>query len=180
MAKTKKEKQELIKRYSELTEQAKMLIFTTIRGLKTREMTELRQELSKEGIDYLLVKNRLLGIVFKKQKIEIPQEILDQPLAVAFSSQDDIKAAKIIFNFNKEHSKMEILGGAQVGEKKEFVSPEKVKVWAMLPDREQLYSKLVALLQYPTLGLIFALRYPQLGLLNLLKAKLDSLQNKTA
>jgi len=170
--KTRKEKEQLVKDYTEKLAMVKSIILTDFSGLKTKNLSELRNKLFEKGIDYQVVKNRLLLLALKDQKIEIPSEILDRPLALAFSYEDEIAPTKIIYNFAKENEKLEILGGII---DKKFVEPDKIKTLALLPSQEDLYNRLIVSLNMPRYRLIHLLTANQYKLIYILK-KMQQLQ----
>lgn len=166
MPKTRKEKEQLVADYEEKLGQSKSIVFTTFSGLKTQALNELKNQLFEKGFSYGVAKNRLLQRVLKDQKIEIPSEILDKPLFLVFSSQDEISPAKIVFKFSKDNEALVILGGLI---DKEFVDAEKVKTLALLPSREELLAKLLNVINSPRIRLQNVLTINQRKLLFLLK-----------
>lgn len=172
MRRTKAQKQQIIADYLEKLKKAESVILTSFSGLKTKSLFELKDRLFEKEIEYKVVKNRLLSLALKDQKIEIPSEILDKPLALAFSYQDEIEPAKIIHDFAKENENLEILGGIQ---NREFIAPEKIKALALLPSREELYLRLIGSLNMPKLKLLNILSQNQRSLVNILKHHLTQI-----
>ena len=169
MPKTRQQKEQLVANYTDKLARVKSIVLTKFSSFKTKNLFELRDRLLKKGIEYKVIKNRLFNIALKNKKIEIPSEILDEPLALAFSDDDEIEPAKIIYNFAKENNKLEILGGIM---EDKFVDVDKINALAILPGREELYARLVGAIQMPEYRLINALTYNQRALINILKSQL--------
>ena len=169
MPKTRQQKEQLVANYTDKLARVKSIVLTKFSSLKTKNLFELRDRLLEKGIEYKVIKNRLFNIALKNKKIEIPSEILDEPLALAFSDDDEIEPAKIIYNFAKENNKLEILGGIM---EDKFVDVDKINALAILPGREELYARLVGAIQMPEYRLINALTYNQRALINILKSQL--------
>jgi len=172
MPKTRQQKEQMLSDYEEKLQKAKAIVFTTLVGLKTKDLFGLKNQLFEKGIDFKVVKNRLLEMVLKNHKIKTPSEISDKPLALAFSYEDEITPTKIIYNFAKENEKLEILGGII---DKKFVEPDKIKTLALLPSREDLYSRLIVSLNMPRYRLINLLTVNQYKLIYILK-KMQQIQ----
>jgi len=166
MSKSREKKEQIVQDYLKRLEKSKSVILTNFSGLKTKNLLKLKDQLSEKGINLKVVKNRLLLLALQDQGIEIPTEILDQPLALAFSSQDEIEPAKIIWQFSQENENLEILGG--IFDKK-FVEAEKIKVLAMLPSREELYARLVGSINAPKFRLLNVLNQNQRNFIYILK-----------
>lgn len=165
MPKTKEQKEKIVKDLEDRFSKIKMAILTDFSGLKTKEISELRDKLGEKGIDYKVVKNTLLNLALASSKIEIPDEILEKPIAIAFGYKEEIEPCKIIFNFAKEHENLEILGGI---EKNNFIDVEKIKSLAILPSHEELYARLIGSLNSPKFRLLNVLSQNQRKLIYIL------------
>lgn len=165
MPKTKEQKSQLLADYKDNLKKVKAIVLTKFSSLKTKKLFELKDQLFEKEIDYKVIKNRIFNIALKEQGIEIPSEILDEPLALAFSYNDEIEPAKIIYNFAKENERLEILGGIS---NKKFLDAVTIKTLALLPGREDLYARLVRVINTPRYKLIGALKYNQIALVNIL------------
>jgi len=168
MAKTRKEKEKIIEGLVDKLSRAKMVIFTDYRGLKMDELEELRDLAFEKNIEYKVVKINLLKIAASKTNIDLDADYFkDKPLAVCFGYEDEIVPAKVIYNFTQSHENLEILGGLLEGN---FVDSETIKNYALLPDREELYAKLLGTVAAPISGMINVLTGNLKGLINVLRA----------
>jgi len=126
---------------AELTEDfrsASATVLTEYRGLTVTSMKALRRSLGADT-KYSVVKNTLTKIAAKNAGVEISDDLLVGPSAVAFIKGDAIEAAKSLKNFQKENPLLVIKGG--VFEGKTVTTAEIMKL-ADLESREVLLAKL--------------------------------------
>ena len=126
---------------AELTEDfksANATVLTEYRGLTVSSMKELRRSLGA-NTKYSVVKNTFTKIAAKQAGVEISDDLLAGPSAVAFIKGDPIDAAKSLKNFQKENPFLVIKGG--IFEGKAVTTAEIMKL-ADLESREVLLSKL--------------------------------------
>jgi len=126
---------------AELTEDfrnASATVLTEYRGLTVASMKELRRSLGTDT-KYSVVKNTLTKIAAKNAGVDLSDDLLVGPSAVAFIKGDPIDAAKSLKNFQKEHPLLIIKGGVFDGKS---VSTAEIMKLADLESREVLLSKL--------------------------------------
>ena len=126
---------------AELTEDfrtATATYLTEYRGLTVTSMKQLRRSL---GVDtkYAVVKNTLTKIAAKDAGVEITDDLLTGPSALAFVKGDPIDAARNLKNFQKENPLLIIKGGIYEGK---LVSAAEIMKLADLESREVLLAKL--------------------------------------
>lgn len=163
--KTRKQKEKILEDLKAKTAQGKAIILCDFTSVKSKDLFDLRDQLKEKGVKLQVVKNSLLKIAFKDQKIEIPQELLDLPLVVAFAD-DEITPSKIIWQFSKENENLKILGAVL---DKHFETKEKIFALALLPSQEELYTRLLWVLLAPKYKMVFTLKYNQMKLVNILR-----------
>ena len=126
---------------AELTEDfrtATATYLTEYRGLSVTSMKQLRRSLGADT-KYSVVKNTLTKIAAKGAGVEISDDLLAGPSAIAFVKGDAIDAARNLKNFQKENPFLVIKGGVYEGK---FVTTAEVMKLADLESREVLLSKL--------------------------------------
>jgi len=126
---------------AELTEDfrgAGATIVTEYRGLSVTSMKALRRSLGGTN-KYSVAKNTLMRIAAKNAGVEISDELLKGPSAVAFINGDPIDAAKSLRDFAKENPALVIKGGIYEGKS---VTTEEIMKLANLESREVLLAKL--------------------------------------
>jgi large subunit ribosomal protein L10 len=126
---------------AELTEDFKSATATYLteyRGLTVTSMKALRRSLGPDT-KYSVVKNTLTKIAAKNAGIEISDDLLAGPSALAFIKGDAIDAARNMKNFQKENPLLIIKGGIYEGN---FVTAAEIMKLADLESREVLLAKL--------------------------------------
>jgi large subunit ribosomal protein L10 len=117
---------------------ANATVLTEYRGLSVTSMKELRRALGTTT-KYSVVKNTLTKIAAKDAGVEIADDLLVGPSAVAFIKGDPIDAAKSLRDFAKENPFLVIKGGIYEGK---AVTKEEIMQLANLESREVLLAKL--------------------------------------
>jgi large subunit ribosomal protein L10 len=126
---------------AELTEDFKSATATYLteyRGLTVTSMKQLRRSLGTDT-KYSVVKNTLTKIAAKNAGVELSDDLLAGPSAVAFIKGDAIDAARNLKNFQKENPLLIIKGGIYEGK---FVTTAEIMKLADLESREVLLAKL--------------------------------------
>jgi len=126
---------------AELTEDfktANATVLTEYRGLTVGAMKQLRRSLGM-NTKYSVVKNTLTKIAAKNAGVEIDENLLAGPSAIAFIKGDPIDAAKSFKNFQKENPLLIIKGGIYEGK---AISTAELMKLADLESREVLLAKL--------------------------------------
>ena len=126
---------------AELTEDfktANATVLTEYRGLTVGAMKQLRRSLGLTT-KYAVVKNTLTKIAAKNAGVDIDENLLVGPSAIAFIKGDPIDAAKSFKNFQKENPLLVIKGGIYEGK---AISTAELMKLADLESREVLLAKL--------------------------------------
>jgi len=126
---------------AEMTEDFKSATATYLteyRGLTVTSMKQLRRSLGAET-KYSVVKNTLTKIAAKNAGVDLSDDLLAGPSAVAFVKGDAIDAARNLKNFQKENPLLVIKGGIYEGK---FITTAEFMKLADLESREVLLAKL--------------------------------------
>ena len=126
---------------AELTEDfksANATYLTEYRGLTVTSMKELRRSLGSDT-KYSVVKNTLTKIAAKNAGVDISDDLLVGPSALAFIKGDPIDAARNLKNFQKENPLLLVKGGIYEGK---FITTAEIMQLADLESREVLLAKL--------------------------------------
>ncbi len=128
-------------------------LLTEYRGLNVPQLAELRKALRDAGGEYKIYKNNLVRIAAADAGIEIADEMLSGPTAIAFVNAgadgapgDAAAVAKALKEFAKGNDKLVLKGGVLDGV---VLSADDIKALAELPSREVLLSQIAGLLQAP-------------------------------
>jgi large subunit ribosomal protein L10 len=155
MSKLLKEKQQVVSEVKAKLSASVSTVVTDYRGLTVAEVTELRKQLSEAGIDFQVLKNTLVRRATGEIGLTDMDQFLTGPTAIAFSQDDVIAPAKVLYNFAKEHKNLEIKGGIIEGR---LVGSDEMKEIASLPSREGLLSMLLSVLQAPIRNLAYVVK----------------------
>jgi large subunit ribosomal protein L10 len=126
------------------------VILTDFRGLTVGEITQLRARLREAGVEYRVVKNRLLGIAGKSAGIEGFGPMLEGPTAAAFVADDPVAAARVLQEFSRQSRKLAIKGSLVSGQ---VYDETRTRALADLPSRQELLARVVGGIAAPLTGL---------------------------
>lgn len=158
MAKTKEQKQEMLKGLVEDVKKQKSMILMDFSGVNSAALFGLRDKLCEAKCLLKVVKKTLFEKSLEKEnKKELSskiKEIKDQ-LAVAFGFEDENEAGRICRQASKENANIKIIGGIF---ENEFLGMEKTIELADLPSRNELLARLCGSLMAPISGLALALK----------------------
>ena len=126
--------------------EAQSFVFVDARGLTVEQDTALRTEMRKNGVNYKVVKNTTLNLVFKELGIEGLDEMFKGPTAVAYSTEDMMAPAKVSKKFADEFEKLSIKGGIIEGK---VATVAEVEALAAVPSKDVLLSQIVYALLFP-------------------------------
>jgi large subunit ribosomal protein L10 len=149
------EKKQITAKLIDKLSRIKSAVFAIYSGLTVKDMNELRTKLEEAGLEVMVAKLTLLARAAKEVGISLDESIFAGPTVIVFNYDDEIKAAKIIKDFAKTHEALQIEGGIFEGK---TIDAEKVKALGSIPGREELYAKLIGLIQAPSYGLVGVLR----------------------
>ncbi|MDD5547344.1 MAG: 50S ribosomal protein L10 [Candidatus Pacebacteria bacterium] len=158
---TKAKKKEYIDLGVSKIKDSKSLIFADFNKVGVEDVKRLRRELRKQGVDFRVIKKRLLKIALKDSGLDFDPSQIKTQMGTFFIPEDLSSIASVIYKFSKEIEKgkkgeFKILGGVDVSEKK-FVEALEVIAIAKLPSREVLLSQIAMLLTMPLKQLMQAL-----------------------
>ena len=138
-AKIIEKKAEVVNEIKGKFEEAKSVVVFDPRGLNVAEVTELRRKLRESGSDYKVYKNTLAKRAANALNIEL-DEYFEGPSAISFSS-DELAPVKVISEFAKKHSALELKAGIVEGK---VVAANELASYAAIPSREGLLTMLAA------------------------------------
>ena len=147
---TKEQKTGILDGMIQNMKDAKAVVFADFQGLTVKDMKELRAQMREKGVNYQVAKKTLIKLAAKEAGFpELAEETLQGPVGVAFSMEDEISAAKLIFNTSKKNENLKLRGSLFEGR---VLSIAETTELAMLPGREELLAKFVYILKSPLQG----------------------------
>ena len=144
-------KKAIVAALAERLKEAQAGVIADYRGLTVAQDTELRAKLREAGVEYTIVKNTLTRFAAKEIGLEGLDPILHGPTALATSSTDVVAPAKVLVEFAKANEQLEIKAGFVDGK---VIDANEVKVYASIPNKETLISKMLGSLQAPIGSLV--------------------------
>ncbi len=142
-AKVIAKKQNEVQIYKEKFEKSKLVILADYRGINVSDVTKMRANLRKSNTEYKVAKNSILKFAAKEANLAEIEPLLEGPTAIAFSYEDYVDPAKVIYDFAKTTDYYKIKGGVMDGK---VISVEEIERLAKLPSREMLLTQLATVL----------------------------------
>ncbi len=125
-------------------------VIVQYRGLTVEKMTELRNQLREENIEFKVIKNNISSRAYEMANFFELKEEFKGPTAVAISQEDVTAPARILNNFAKENPELILVSGTL---EKSVSSKEEIMELATLPNKEGMLSMLLSVLEAPIRGL---------------------------
>lgn len=150
--------QKKIDTVNELTEKlarARSVILADYRGLKHKQMEELRRAVKKANADFVVAKNRLFLRALSDKAESLKASLVDTT-AVLFSYTDEVAPLKELAKFFKAAGVGKTKAGLLRGS---FLGESELTRLSQLPTREVLLGQLVGQLKAPINGLHYALSW---------------------
>lgn len=103
----REQKEKVVASVAEKLKKAQGVYFTDFTGLTVAEISALRNEFRKAGVEYKVVKNTLIKKAMQEAKMSDKAfSVLKNATGVAFAYDDPIAPAKIIKKFAAENEKL--------------------------------------------------------------------------
>ena len=138
------EKEQLVTELTDKIKGAQALYYTDFTGLNVKRMTELRRQLRRAGVEYVVIKNTLALRAVNESGLVADR--LKGPTGIVVAT-DALAGAKVLSDFAKANDqKPAIKGGMFDGRQ---IDAAQVKALANMPSREQMLAELGAGLMAP-------------------------------
>jgi large subunit ribosomal protein L10 len=151
MALTKAKKAVKIDQLTHELEGSTSAIVGTFAKLTVSQDYELRKVVRSAGGRYRVVKNKLAARASKGTKIEQALQGLKGVSSVAYTSGDPVALAKALSTWMQENAEFTFKLGIVDGK---VITVEEVKQLATMPSKEQIFSKLLFLINAPAQRLV--------------------------
>jgi large subunit ribosomal protein L10 len=156
-------KQEEVALIRDKFSKATTAVFLDFRGVNVEQLTSLRAEFRKAGVEYRVVKNTLVKIALKGTAFDNKDVVaqLKGQTGIAWSFEDPSAAAKVIKTFraaNDANGKLGVKCG--VIDAKVMPGAQVETVLATMPGKNELRAQLLATLQAPAQNLVRLLQAP--------------------
>lgn len=148
-------KQAIVADLVEELKEAQSIVFFKYQGLTVEEDTAMRNAFREAGVTYKVVKNSFVKRALEELEIEIPDEYVVGPTAIAYSTEDVVSAPRVCKKYANEFKVTEIKGGVVEGESKELAT---ILQLADIPTQDVLYGKLLMSVLFPLTKLAMSLK----------------------
>ncbi|WP_158794608.1 50S ribosomal protein L10 [Granulicella sp. L60] len=146
MALTRASKTEKVGKLAAELQHSTSAIIGTFKGLTASKDFELRKAVRGAGGSYHVVKNKLAAKASSGTKIEAALQGLKGVSAVAYTSGDPVALAKALSTWVKDNAEFTFKLGIIDGK---LINVEEIGDLATMPGKEELFSKLLFLIQSP-------------------------------
>jgi large subunit ribosomal protein L10 len=146
MALTKAKKNAKVAQLASELEHSTSAIVGTFKGLTASKDFELRRIIREAGGAYHVVKNKLAAKSSEGTKVEAALQGLKGVSSVAYTSGDPVALAKALSTWVKDNSEFTFKLGIVDGK---VIDASEIESLAKLPGKEELFSKLLFLIQSP-------------------------------
>ena len=144
-------KERTIEQAKEWYSKSSGIVFTDYRGLKVKELQELRANIREKGGELHVLKNTLFRIAAGDDTSKLPTDLHNGTTAFTFVFENEAQVAKALLDYAKSSKKLVIKGGFFGG--KAFTSKE-VEALSELPPKEVLISQVIGLIASPITNLV--------------------------
>jgi len=154
MAVTKAKKSELIDKLSTDLKQANNVIVGSFAKMKVSQDFELRKTVRGAGAKYKVVKNTLAERAAKGTPAEPVLKGLAGVTSIAITAGDPVALAKALAKYAKDNPEFTFKAGVVEGR---VISIKEIEALATMPSKEEIYSKLLFLINAPAQRLVTAM-----------------------
>ena len=146
MALTKAKKNAKVKMMATELEHSTSAIIGSFKGLTASKDFELRKVIREAGGNYHVIKNKLAAKSAEGTKVEAALKGLKGVSSVAYTSGDPVALAKALSTWVKDNAEFTFKLGIVDGK---LINVTEIQALATLPGKEELFSKLLFLIQSP-------------------------------
>ena len=146
MAVTRAKKVEQVEKLGGELKNISSVIVATYTKLTVAKDFELRKALRSSGAKYRVVKNTLAERAAKGTKIEEALKKLEGVTSIAYTEGDPVAMAKALTKYAKDNPEFTFKTGVVEGR---VVTIKEIESLATMPSKDELYSKLLFLLNAP-------------------------------
>lgn len=164
------DKKAIVAEVAQVANETLSAVVADYRGLTVSEMNELRARARSEGVYLRVVRNTLAKRAFEGTQYECLVEALTGPVMLALSQEDPGSAARLLKEFSKEHTALEVKALSIEGK---MLPAEQIDALAELPNREQALAMLLSVMKAPVTKMVRTLAEPHAQLVRAVAAVKD-------
>ncbi|MGE4357691.1 MAG: 50S ribosomal protein L10 [Candidatus Omnitrophota bacterium] len=131
-------REKLVEELEKKFENSSHFFVAELNKLKVGDLEELRRNLKKNSAVFMVVKNSLARIAFRKKRLDKIADLIEGPTGVVLGGDDPIIISKVLVDYSKNFPDFRIKGGFI---EDEVILLDKIKELAQLPSRSVLMGK---------------------------------------
>lgn len=151
MPKTRKQKEETLKRLDLMLKNMKSVVFANFDTVGVKTADKLRKACRDEGVQVIVAKKTILARALKNALYEGEDYNFEGGIASFFSTEDEVAGPRIIKQFSKESPGLDMVGGIV---NNEFYNKARITQLAALPAKDVLLAKAVGSIAAPLSGML--------------------------
>ncbi len=144
-----------VKELAEKINGAKGIVVVDYRGITVEDVTNLRNDLRKENVEYRVAKNTLIKLAIKGTEYEGLAEYLEGPTAIAISHEDCTAPARIMSKTASDVEAFSFKGAWVEGNVYDAKGTEEI---AKIPSKEVLIAKVLGGFNAPITSLAYVIK----------------------
>jgi large subunit ribosomal protein L10 len=148
---TRAKKKEQVEKLSADLKNVSNAVVATYSKMTVAQDYELRKALRGAGAKYQVVKNTLAELAAKGTKIEEGLKNLTGVTSIAYTTGDPVAMAKALTKYAKDAPEFTFKVGVVEGK---VISIKEIEALASMPSKEEIYSKLMFLINSPAQRLV--------------------------
>jgi large subunit ribosomal protein L10 len=145
------EKEKAVQQARDWAEKSVGMVFTDYRGLKVKEMQQLRTQLRAKGGELHVVKNTLFRLAAPDVAGKLPAEMHNGPTAIAYFHRNESECAKVLFDYAVSSKTLVLKGGFINGA---LMDAKAIEALAKLPSRDVLIAQVIGAISAPLTQLV--------------------------
>ncbi len=151
----KTEKEEIVSKIKEMIDNSNAVYLTDYAGISVSDISQIRNEFRKEGVQYKVYKNTLFKRALDEAgKYDKLSEHLVGMTGFAFSSDNLVAPAKIIKKYFDGNQKFSLKACYVEGQ---YFSGEQLGELASLPSKNEIIAGILASINSPATGIVGAI-----------------------
>ncbi len=133
-------KEQMVKQYRDRFEDVEDLAVIDTQGVDVEHMSSLRSALREQGVQAMVVHNRLCRLALAEVGLERAAELVEGPSTVVWGEASLVDIAKLLMGGADDVPQMEIRGGYLEGK---LLGREEIETLSKMPGREELIAMAV-------------------------------------
>ncbi|HMH08250.1 MAG TPA: 50S ribosomal protein L10 [Terriglobales bacterium] len=151
MAVSRAKKVEQVEKLGQELKKVSSLVIATYSKLTVAQDFELRKTLRSSGAKYRVVKNTLAQRAAKGTLAEEALKDLSGVTSIAYTEGDPVALAKAVSKYAKDNPEFSFKAGVVEGR---VISIKEIQALATMPSKEEIYAKLLFLINAPAQRLV--------------------------